>query len=751
MRTCWATLVLAAWCASVASAGEERSFDTDVGEFIEDHCVSCHSGRSPKGKLDFARFFDGDAVRAEPGLWRRAARAVLNGDMPPPKRERPAKAEARAFLAWLKAELPAPEAKPGRVTLRRLNRREYANTVRDLLGVDFPAHTRLPADDVGYGFDNIGDVLSLPPALLEKYFDAAERIAEQAIVLPDSGSAPVMRVAGRDLETRGRGVSRRNDGVWMSSAGAVRASFRFPRDGEYLLRVRTWGQQAGPEKCRMRIVVGEQRVADVTVAAERANPRVVELRARVKGGMWVVSAAFINDYYNPKHPDPKQRDRNLKVEYLEVEGPIDRPGPAPMQERLVPAGAKELRPLVRALARRAYRSSMADVDLDRLVAAVESAAPKGASIERKMRIAIVAVLVSPRFLFRVELDDSPTTPRALNDWELASRLSYFLWSSMPDDALLDHAGSGDLSRPDALASEVRRMLRDPRASELAESFATQWLQIGRLDTVEFDPKVYPGVDDDLKSAMRAESVLFFDAILREGRDVLELLDADFTFVNERLAKLYGVPGVRGPRMRRVRLAGRRRGGVVTQASVLACTSNPTRTSPVKRGKWVLEALLDAAPPPPPEAVALDESPRAAAAASVRERLAVHRADPACAVCHVHMDVLGIALEGFDGIGRRRTRDGKFVIDDVGTLPDGTEVRGARGLREVIGKDPRFVRTLAKRMLTYALGRGLAEGDDPALDAIVAAWGKGPRTIARLIEAIVASPAFQRRGAEEKSE
>jgi len=736
--------------ATLASAEEPVSFEDAVGGFLEDHCVSCHSGRRPKGHLDFARFSSADAVRAEADLFRRAARAVSRGEMPPPKRERPTPEEAKKFFSWLKAELPAPVSRPGRVTVRRLNRREYANTIRDLLGVDFPAHDRLPADDFGYGFDNIGDVLSMPPALLEKYLDAAEAIAEKAVALPHAGPAPRVRVEGGDLEKVGGG-SRQRDGVWLSSTGAARAQFRFPRDGEYILRVRAWGMQAGPEACRMRVAIGKSGVKDIVVAATRGKPRVYEVRTTVRGGSRRVSAAFLNDYYDPKNPDPKQRDRNLKIEFIEIEGPVDDAHPGPMQARLLPEGQRDLRPLVGALARRAFRRDVVDADLDRLVAAVERATSDDDSIERKMRVAIVAVLVSPRFLFRMELDGRPDVARALDDFELASRLSYFLWSSMPDDRLLDLAAHGELSEPNVLIRETRRMIRDPRASELAQSFATQWLQIGRLDTAEFDPRVYPGVDADLKSAMRAETVLFFDAIMREDREIRELLDADFTFANERLAKLYGIPGVRGPRMRRVRLGGHRRGGVLSQASVLACTSNPTRTSPVKRGKWVLEALLDAAPPPPPEVVALDESPRAVEELSLRQRLEMHRKDPACAVCHVRMDVLGIAMESYDAIGRWRTRDGKFAIDDVGTLPDGKVVKGVRGLREVLTKDPDFERALAKQLLTYALGRGIGAGDEPVLKEIVSMWGTGRRTIGRLMETIVNSAAFRRRGPEEQAE
>ena len=751
MRFGWigvvAVLVVASW-----ADGDERAdgaFAKGVAGYVENHCLACHAGARAKGDLDLARFADASAVRAAPALWRNVARRVQRGEMPPPKRAQPPAAETRAFLDWLARHLPKPDTAARRVTLRRLNRVEYENTVRDLLGVDFPAHERLPADDVGHGFDNNGDVLSLPPALLEKYMDAAEEIAARAIVEPDTDPGPPMRVEGGDLQVSGGG-RRTATGVWMSSHGSAHAQFHFSRDGEYLVRVRAFGQQAGDEPCRLALVIGKQRRGEASVPGTHAHPDLVEFRARIKRGTHRVAAAFINDYYNPRHPDRSQRDRNLKVEQIEVYGPIDMPVSPPMQARLLPEGAA-LATAVEALARRAFRRPLAASERDRLLATVKAAAPTGASKQRRMRIAITALLVSPRFLFRLELDENPERARELDAWELASRLSYFLWASMPDERLFRLAGAGRLLDPAVLRGEVARMVRDPRASVLAERFAVQWLQIGRLDEAAFDPDHFPRVDDDLKSAMRAESVLFFEAILREGRPVTELLDADFTYVNERLAKLYGLPGVRGPRMRRVRLGGRRRGGVLTQASVLASTSNPTRTSPVKRGQWVLDALLDAAPPPPPEVVALDESARAVASGTLRARLAAHRSDPACMSCHVRMDVLGFALEHFDAIGRWRARDGRFPVDASGVLPDGTRLDGAADLRDVIKRDPAFLRAFAKRLFVYALGRGAGEADEATLRAIAQEWGAGRPTLPRLIEAIVLSDAFTRRGSEDPRE
>ncbi|MEM8883189.1 MAG: DUF1592 domain-containing protein [Planctomycetota bacterium] len=720
-------VLLVAVLLAVALAEPAPDFARDAESYLDDHCLACHTGKRAKGGVDLRGF-----EKARPELRRRVERVVRNGEMPPEDEERPDAAATRRFLAWLHASRSSQPLVPGRVTLRRLNRHEYAHTVRDLLGVDFdPA--RLPADDVGYGFDNIGDVLSLPPALLERYFDVAESIARRAVVSRESHRPKTERVEGAKLRAVGGGNVRR-DGVHLYSNGAARAAFRLPRAGEYLIRVRAWGQQAGPEPCKTEARVGTRRLGVQPVTAVRAEPEVVEWRARLKGGRQTVDAAFTNDYYQPRHPDPKQRDRNFFVAWIEVEGPIDRPRIPPSQERLVPAGATELRPLVARLATRAFRRPVGARDLDALLAAVARAAPESASIERRMQLAITAMLVSPRFLFRLELD-----PRAreLDDWELASRLSYFLWSSMPDAALFARAAKGELRDPDVLRAEVSRMLRDPRASSLAEHFATQWLRVRDLERHE-------SVDPALRAAMRAETVLFFDAILREGRDVRELLVSDFTFVNDRLAKHYGLPGVRGPHMRRVRLEGNERGGVLTQGSVLLSTSNPTRTSPVRRGKWVLDALLDDAPPPPPPGFdSLDESAKAKAQLSLRARLEQHRADPNCAVCHRRMDVLGFALEHYGRDGRWRTRDGKFAIDASGTLPDGTRVQGAGDLKRLLHADPRFRRAFAKHLTTYALGRGLDDADEPLLESILAAWERP--TIGRLVTAIVLSPAFRQQG------
>jgi hypothetical protein len=667
--------------------------------------------------------------------------------MPPPDRAQPDADAVAAVVAWIDAELGTGRPDPGRVTIRRLNRTEYRNTVRDLLGVHYDTDAHLPADDVGYGFDNIGDVLSLPPALLEKYLAAAEAIAARAVVDEDPAHPPVHRVAAGELTVTGGG-SQRGGAAWLHSSGMVGATHRFPRDGEYVLRARAWGQQAGPDPVRMAFRAGRANLGVVAVPA--TAPTTYEVRARVKAGTHGVGVVFTNDYYRPDHPDPKQRDRNMAVEWLEIVGPVDAPVVADAQRRLVPrppsaepaAAAAYLREVAGAFLARAWRRPLRDGELDRLLAAVEAGAAPGATFHARLRLAVTAALVSPHFLFRVELDpEAAADAWRVGDFELASRLSYFLWSSMPDDELFALARRGELARDDVLAGQVRRMLRDPRASELSRNFAAQWLHLRGLDEAAPDPERFPGVDDALLDAMRAETELFFEAVLREDRSVWDFLDGDFTFLNEKLAKHYGIEGVKGDRMRRVRLDGTRRAGVLTQASVLTVTSNPDRTSPVKRGKWILEALLDAPPPPPPPGVGTLEEVEAAQGATMRERLALHRADPNCASCHVRMDVLGLGLENFDAVGRWRTHEGARPVEAGGTLPDGRSFDDPAGLRAILRADPAFLRSLSRHLLTFALGRGLTDGDEAAVRDLVAALEREP-TLKRLILGIVRLDAFR---------
>jgi len=695
--------------------------------FLAAYCVECHGPSKAKGDLRL----DDPAALDRPGPMRRVRERIALGEMPPKGRPRPPEAEAREFLAFLDRAAPgeAPPD-PGRVTLRRLNRAEYRNTVRDLLGVDVRAEEEFPSDDVGYGFDNIGDVLSLPPVLFEKFVASAESIAARAWM--DEERPLDLSFEGARLE-HGEGAGPRGSALVLFAPSAAAARVELPRDGEYLLRITAFGQQAGPEACRMGVRVDGREAAAIEVPESAPAPH--EARVRMRGGARRIAVAFLNDYYRPDAPDPKARDRNLVVLSLAVSGPLDPPPLSAFQRSIAPGTPPER--ILAGLLRRAWRRPAEPEEISGLA---EYARAEG------MRAAIAAVLASPHFLFRVEEEPPPGEARAISDHELATRLSYFLWSTMPDDALLDLADRGALR--EALDAEIARMLRDARSTALVENFASQWLQLRTLDRCAPDPARFPGFDDALRDAMREESLLFFEAVLREGRSVFELLDSDFTFLNERLARHYGIPGVHGDRMRRFRLPDGVRGGILTQASILTVTSNPTRTSPVKRGKWILETLLASPPPPPPPgAGVIDESAAAAGAATLRERLERHRADPECASCHAALDPLGFGLENFDAVGAWRSRDGAFPVDASGTLPDGRAFEGPRALKAILKEDPRFLRSLVRQLLVYGTGRGLGPGDEAAVDRVVAALPGRATSLADILHQVARTEAFRMRRGE----
>jgi hypothetical protein len=602
-----------------ASAADRApgTFAKQVVPLLNHYCTGCHGGKKPRGGLSLEAFRDEAAARKDRTVWDRVLQNVRSGDMPPGSRPKPGKAEVAALAAWVEGTFVGVDCgniDPGRPTIRRLNRTEYNNTVRDLVGVSFQPAEDFPADDVGHGFDNIGDVLSMPPILMEKYLAAAEKIVDTA--------------------------------------------FRTP-----------------------------------------------ELRRRIL---------------------------------------ICEPGPHL-------SSTEAARKIVEHFARRAYRRPVTAEEVNRLVRFVKLAEGQGDGFERGIRLAVTAALVSPNFLFRVELDPRrPPYSRAIahpiTDYELASRLSYFLWCTMPDDELFQKAKDGVLHRPDVLEAEVRRMLRDPRSDALVVNFGDQWLGLRPLKTMAPDPTLFPDFDDALRSAMLRETELFFGAIVHEDRSILDFLDADFTFVNERLAKHYRIPGVHGEAFVRVRLADGRRGGVLTQASVLTVTSNPTRTSPVKRGKWILENLLNAPPPPPPPNVPeLKDTKEVALTGTLRQRMEQHRANPSCASCHQRMDPLGFCLENYDAVGAWRNRDGNFPIDPSGTLPGGVSFRDPRELKAILkGRSEDFGRCLAEKMLTYALGRGPVRSDKCTIDRCVAALATDQYKFSRLVLEIVESEPFTKR-------
>jgi hypothetical protein len=624
LPSCWqflaTTLLAAAVLVGVlpsSSATQEPakfSYPKDIAPLLAAYCTGCHGGARPKGGLALDNIKSDADAAASVKIWQKVAENLRSGEMPPAGKKKPSAAESDRLVHWIETEMLRVDCTkrrdPGFVSLRRLNKAEYKNTIRDLLGVDYKPADDFPADDVGDGFDNIGDVLTLSPLLMEKYLAAAEKVAELAM---------------KNAKTK----------AWLL----------------------------------------------------------------------------------PRLPGTKDDRQDVA------------------------------RQVLRPFLQRAYRRAPFPDEVERLARFVALAEKNGDSFERGVQLAVQATLASPHFLFRVE-----RTPRAkgsetvlpISEYELASRLSYFLWSSMPDDELLALAELKALRAGDNLERQVRRMLQDSKARALTANFAGQWLQIRSVQAVTPDKGSYPAFDETLRRAMIRETEMFFDTIVREDRRILEFLDADYTFVNERLAKHYGLPGVKGPEFRKVSLAGTPRRGVLTQASILTVTSNPSRTSPVKRGKWILENILNTPPPPPPPDVPeLDDGKELKG--SLRQRMEQHRTNALCASCHQRLDPLGFGFENFDGIGGWRQREGKFAIDASGTLPGGETFNGPLELVAILkSRAAEFRRCLAEKMLTYALGRGLEHYDRCAVDDICGAVVQGEDRFSSLVLAVVRSDPFQLR-------
>ena len=639
-----------------------------------------------------------------------------------------------------------PLADPGRVTLHRLNRVEYNNTVRDLLGTSQTPADDFPPDDRGYGFDNIADVLSISPLHLEMYQAAAESLIDEAL-----GSASVAEGSQQlEAETVGGSVGSVSGTAWnLFSNGEVTASVELPADGSYRVSVRAWAQQAGPDLAQMSISLAGRTLATVDVAATSGAPEVYEATTDSTRGNQVVSVAFLNDYYDAA----AGADRNLLVDWIRIEGPLGvTPETTSARARILVCEETTdacARQILDAFTLRAWRRPATAAEIDRLMAFTTLASAQGDDWEQGVRLALQAVLVSPHFLYRVEVDPDPasTEPHALTDFELASRLSYFLWSSMPDDELLGLAEAGMLQDADVLRAQAERMLMDPRAQALIDNFAGQWLFARKVDDHVPDYELYPTYDAELGVSMKRELELFFRDFLYGDVPVDEMLTADFTYVDARLAAHYGVTAS-GSDFTRVTLPPERRAGLLGKGAILMVTSHPTRTSPVKRGVWVLEQLLCAAPPPPPPGVeGLEE--QELTAGTLRERLEMHRRDPTCASCHQLMDPIGLGLETFDGVGAYRTEDAGEMIDSSGTLPNGESFNGAVELSTILAEDPRFPRCVAKQMLTYALGRGMENAaDDAWVDEITTQYtGDGAHLRALVLSIVTSEPFRMRRGEE----
>ena len=734
------------------------AFQKQVLPIIERYCVDCHSKEEAEAGIVLDRFEDQAAAVEDGRTWLRVRDALEGHIMPPLDEPQPSSKEREALIGWIENDFLAAQcgkqAGSAPVVIRRLNRQEYNNTIRDLLGVDLRLADAFPPDDIGFGFDNVGSALNISPIHVEKYLDAAEIALDRAIVLPDAAGYPPIELIG--LKTYPLPPEKSVEFKHSLKPGRYLVDFSLVRVGI--------AESVAPPRLvvgfgKDRRIVEAVRVQDETVVyrywldvAEGDDLVHVSLAPGQAKGANVARPAEVAA--NVSGDQRYEGDRGLHVDSMVVHGPV-LPGTSPLPEShrkilfLTPGyGDKSRldcgRRVIARFAERAFRRPVQPDELDRVLEVFRMAHDRGESHERCVQVALTTILASPRFLFLVEPEGSEDRP--LTEFELASRLSYFLWSTLPDEELSREAGEGKLRIN--LRRQVARMLDDPRSGQFVENFAGQWLQLRRLEGVTPDKALFPGFDGPLREAMRKETEHYFASILRDNRSILELLDSDYTFVNETLARHYGIEGVAGGEFRRVALADRRRGGILTQASILTLTSNPNRTSPVKRGQWILQQLLGTPPPPPPPDVAkLDEGQQAAGAASLRERMETHRSNPQCASCHQQMDPLGFALENFDAVGRWRIADGPFPIDPAGELVGGRKFSNVGELKQLLrsAENKKFARTLIANALTYGLGRGLEAYDSCTIEDIRGRLAADGYRIRNIIFGIVESRAFQYRG------
>lgn len=794
-----------------ASAG---SFDTLVAPFLAEYCYRCHGNKKQEKELNLEAFQSAASLKEHRESWEEVARKLREAEMPPLEEEQPGDQQRQGVAEWIERELERIDRTtppdPGRVTARRLNRTEYNNTIRDLLGVDPRPADDFPQDDSGYGFDNIADVLSLSPVLMEKYVTAADRVVRLALFGPPQLEPTLTRLRSEGRRVReARTFPAAYDVTGLSLPNAFHAMHRVPVDGEYVVKVTLGGvRPAGSEPIAVSLWIDEHEVQSIAHDPDRAatfaddrqdfGGQTTQFRVRLSAGDRRIAVAIprIFEGLPPRYdgPNPSQRPippprefkpppnapperiailrkrfeearaevekiplNGVRVGGVEIGGPysqVTAPSRASL-ERIYTCGHLQgkhqptcARRIVTSVARRAFRRPIAAREIDKYVALVEDVAKQENSFEEGMAVGLQAILVSPDFLFRIERDRPARAGAAsvpISQHELATRLSYFIWASMPDAELRRAANAGTLRQPKTLVAQVRRMLRDPKASALAEHFGGQWLQFRALESLTRDRERFPDFEDYLRMSMRRETEMFVEHIVREDRSVLDFLDGRYSFLNERLARHYGIPNVSGPGFRRVDLSGSPRGGVLTHASVLAVSSYATRTSPVLRGKWILDNLLDAPPPePPPDVPNLDET-TIGTSASMREQLEQHRKNPTCASCHRRMDPLGFGLENFDAVGAWRTMDGKFPIDASGALPDGRAFTGPEELRAILtGERDAFVRCLTSKLLTYGLGRGLESYDARTVKRIVGRMPSHGYRFSGLVLEIVNSLPFQSR-------
>ncbi len=749
------TAALLCIAGGLAAADAPIDFNRDIRPALEGACVSCHGGDKPKGGLDLQRLAPPDDRATSLKEWRLVGTLLANGDMPPEDAKATlTEADRERLIAWISSLRYAGPQDPGRVTLRRLNRTEYANTVRDLLGVDFDPTQDFPTDDVGDGFDNQADVLSLAPLLFEKYTASASRLVDKAV--PVKQVATSVAVDGFTASASGKPVDAPlADGAKvLREGGEFAAAIYVPVSGKYTMKITLGADNLGTEQVRVAVKLDGETVKELKITASRKSraPQTLTL-VPLDRGQHQLGLLFLNPLHLEK--DGKSGDRALAVSGVELQGPAPA-APTPAQKKLMCAEpAADLKPrdaaakILSAFLPRAWRRPIAAEEVERLLGVFDQAVKVGDPWDVALKQPLQAALLSPHFLYRVERDQ-PNAPRAvtaLNGYEIASRLSYFLWATMPDDALFAAAAKGELAKTDGRRAQTLRMLKDAKAHNLAENFIEQWLMVRNLEIFKPDPRLFPEFTPALRKAMAAEPIEFMATMMQEDRSVIEFLEADWTMVNGVLAKHYGMSGVEGPQMRKVAITDKDRGGVLTMASVLAVTSNPDRTNPPKRGKFVLEQMLNDPPPPPPPMVPqLPKKTGDAANLTTRQLLERHRSDATCMSCHKRIDPIGFAFESYDVLGRHRTKDGTATIDSSGVLPDGARISGVPDLKKLLAGDRRqvFLRCLSAKLLTYALGRGMQPFDEPAIDTLVSQLERDTFRISSLVFGVVESYPFLNR-------
>ncbi|MDG2104485.1 MAG: DUF1592 domain-containing protein [Pirellulaceae bacterium] len=727
---------------------------------LEDSCFDCHTGPAAEGSLDLEAYRSIEDVVADKRAWRNIATRVRDHQMPPEDAGGMTDADRRTLLGWVDDSLPFVPCghthHAGPVTIRRLTRYEYINTIRELLKLDYSFEGGFPVDEVGYGFDNIGDVLSVSPLLLEKYLAAAEAVSDAVVYDPAKKQLETTIEASEFSKIPGSAL--REDSFYLSTNGTTTCKVNAPVAGKYRVVIDAFGTRAGDELPKLAFSANGKVGKNFLVKAKRRDKgrdkdKLLELTVPLKEGGNQLGVSFTNDYYDPDFPNISRRDRNLAIRRIKISGPLDAPRPSQAQRAFLfvtPGEGQRPRDcaekIINLHGSRAFRRRVYASERERLLALFDLGIENGESFEGAMQLVMQAMLVSPHFLYKVEAPaPKDGSPRPLSDFELATGLSYFLWSSMPDEALFRIASAGQLREEGRLESEVQRMLKDPQASALIENFAMQWFQLRGLEQADPDPDLFPGFTKHLRASMIRETQLLFTDIIRNDLPVTTLLTADYTYVNKTLARHYGWPtqGLREREFSRVSLAGKKRGGLLSHASFLTLTSNATRTSPVKRGKWVLENLL-AEPPPPalPDVPQLDS--QAELKGSLRERMEQHRTDPNCASCHYKMDSLGFALENFDAYGRFRLEDEEGLpVDASGKLANGDQFSSVKELQSLIATKQRrqFIRCIVEKIFIYALGRGPINSDECLIEGIARDAYENDYCFSDIINAIVTSEAF----------